>query len=99
MPVASHLQHTLPPLFGKEDVLAWQMRTSNMTRNRLFQTVAAGIVLASTTTGAAYAVPSYAYSHLSFTGFTLGGVIATPGVTVNTTSVTSTDGANYPASP
>src|SRR3954454_15719346 len=67
-----------------------------MTRKNLLKAVAVGIVLASTTTGAAYAVPSYAYADLSFTNFTLGGVIGAPGVTVNSTSVTLTDGANYP---
>jgi len=64
--------------------------------NKLIKVLATGIVLASTTTGAAYAIPSYAYADLSFTNFALGGVFNAPGVTVNNTSVTSTDGANYP---
>src|SRR3954447_9118886 len=67
-----------------------------MKSKKLFKAVAAGIVLASGTTGGAYAVPSYGYADLSFTNFTLGGVIGAPGVTVNSTSVTLTDGANYP---
>jgi len=66
-----------------------------MTRNRLVKAVAAGIVLASATTGAAYALPSYGYAHLSFTDFTLGGVSFTDaGTTVQASSA-----SNYPGFP
>jgi len=63
-----------------------------MTGHKLIKAVVAGIVLASTGTGAAYAVPSYGYAHLAFTGFTLGGVTPTD---VNT-SVSGQDSAIYP---
>ena len=62
---------------------------------------AAVALLASTAlTGPAYAIPSYGYSTLHFENFTLSGIYdangqTLPGVVANS-SVTSTDGANYP---
>ena len=47
----------------------------------------------------AHAVPSYAYSELEFTSFTLSGIVDVPGVTLGTATVLLTDGANYPSSP
>jgi hypothetical protein len=67
-----------------------------LTGSNLAKTVVAGVVLASASAGVAHAVPSYGYASLGFTNFTLGGVIGAPGVTVNSTSVTMTDGSNYP---
>jgi len=52
--------------------------------------------------GKAQATPSYGYAELSFTNFTLSGLFTAsgnstePGVAVSSTSVTMTDGSNYP---
>jgi len=49
--------------------------------------------------GSAQAVPAYGYAGLSFTNFGLTGIFGVPGVTVGTTTVLLTDGANYPGFP
>ena len=65
-----------------------------MTHTKLFKAIAAGIVISAASSGAAHAIPAYAYATLGFTNFALTGInFSAPGTT---TSVTSTDAANYP---
>ena len=61
---------------------------------------AVALLAATALTGPAYAIPSYGYSTLHFENFILSGIFdakgqTLPGVVANS-SVTSTDGANYP---
>ena len=68
---------------------------------RLLAGTALGALLAIGASGTAQAVPSYDYANLSFTKFTLTGLLATDGVTLvaGVTSVSgvvnATDGSNY----
>ena len=58
-----------------------------------------GLVLAFSATNQAKAVPAYGYALLSFSNFTLSGVIGTAGVTVNSANIQTSDSANYPNAP
>ena len=67
--------------------------------------LASAAALAIAGSGTAHAVPDYAYAELSFTNFTLSGVVDANGNPVvgitftSTPSVTSTDSATYPGAP
>lgn len=68
---------------------------------RSFKGAAIGLLVSTAMTGAANAASSYGYSTLHFENFILSGIVdangqTLPGVVFNSSSVTSTDGANYP---
>jgi len=74
-------------------------RPGYASKKTLLATVAAATALTLAAAQPAHAVPSYAYSEVDFTNFTLSGIVNAPGVTLGAATVLLTDGANYPSSP
>ena len=80
------------------------LKGDSVTMVRKYLATAATVaLLAAGGAGTAHAVPAYAYANLNFTNFILSGIVDAngvplPSVTNLTSSVTVTDGSNYPFS-